>query len=192
MKIGLYFGSFNPIHIGHLIIATYVINNTDFKKIWFVVSPQNPLKPSKSLLNEYQRLHLVRLAIEDDYNLMACDVEFKLSKPSYTIDTIIHLKEKYPQHQFAIIMGSDSFQNIHKWKNYQKLIDDNKVIILKRPGFEINKIYPSLIILNNTPLLEISSTTVRNMIKEGKSIRYLVPEKVRIEIESCGYFESTK
>src|SRR5437868_10508175 len=115
MKIGLYFGSFNPIHIGHLIIANYVINSTSFKKIWFVISTQNPLKLSKTLLNEYQRLHLLRLAIENDYHLMVSDIEFKLSKPSYTIDTITHLKEKYHQHEFGIIMGSDSFQNIHRW-----------------------------------------------------------------------------
>src|SRR3954454_15658027 len=109
MKIGLYFGSFNPIHIGHLIIANYVINNTEFGKIWFVLSPQNPLKVFKTLLNEYQRLHLLRFAIEEDSNFKACDVEFKLPKPSYTIDTVTYLKEKYPQHEFAIIMGSDSF-----------------------------------------------------------------------------------
>jgi len=189
MKIGLYFGSFNPIHIGHLLIATYVINNTDFEKIWFVISPQNPLKLSKTLLNEYQRLHLVRLAIEDDYNFTACDVEFKLHRPSYTIDTMTHLREKYSYHQFAVIMGSDSLQNICKWKNHQQLICDNQIIIFKRPGFEIDKTYPSLVILNDTPLLAISSTNIRNMIKEGKSIRYLVPEKVRLEIENCGYFK---
>jgi nicotinate-nucleotide adenylyltransferase len=189
MKIGLYFGSFNPIHIGHLIIANFVINNTDFKKIWFVISPQNPLKSSKKLLNEYHRLHLVRLAIEEDNNLKACDVEFNLPKPSYTSDTITYLKEKYPQHEFAIIMGSDSFHNINKWKNYQQLVDNNQIIVFKRSGFNINKTYSSLIILGNTPLLEISSTSIRNMIKQKKSIRYLVPEKVWEEIEKCGYFK---
>src|SRR5215471_11040758 len=112
MKIGLYFGSFNPIHLGHLIIATYVINRTDLNKVWFVISPQNPLKLSKTLLNEYQRLHLVRLAIEEDNNFRACDIEFKLPRPSYTINTITYLKEKYSRYQFEIIMGSDSFQNI--------------------------------------------------------------------------------
>src|SRR5207248_8847317 len=119
MKVGLYFGSFNPIHIGHLIIANHIINNTDFKKIWFVVSPLNPLKSSQTLLNEYKRLRLVQLAVEENTNLRACDIEFKLPKPSYTINTITYLKEKYPQHQFAIIMGSDSFKNIFRWKNYE-------------------------------------------------------------------------
>jgi len=168
------------------------MNNTDFKKIWFVISPQNPLKTSQTLLNEYHRLHLLRLATEDDYNLMACDIEFKLARPSYTIDTITHLKEKYPQHEFAIIMGSDSFQNIYKWKNYQRLINDNQIIIYKRPGFEIGKLYPSLVILNDTPLLEISSTAIRSMIKQGKSVRYLVPEKIRTEIENGGYYKNHK
>jgi len=189
MKFGLYFGSFNPIHIGHLIIVSYIINNTDFKKVWFIVSPQNPLKPSKTLLNEYQRLHLVRISIEDDPNLNASDIEFQLPKPSYTINTLAYLKEKYPQHQFAIIMGSDSFQNIEKWKNYQQLIRENEFIIYKRPGFEIKYYYPGLIILKDAPLLEISATSIRDMIRQSKSISYLVPNKAREEIEKSGYFK---
>ena len=189
MKFGLYFGSFNPIHIGHLIIVSYIINNTDFKKVWFIVSPQNPLKPSKTLLNEYQRLHLVRISIEDDPNLNASDIEFQLPKPSYTINTLAYLKEKYPQHQFAIIMGSDSFQNIEKWKNYEQLIKENEIIIYKRPGFEIKYFYQNLVILKDAPLLEISATSIRDMIKKSKSIRYIVPDKVREEIEKSGYFK---
>ncbi len=189
MKIGLYFGSFNPIHIGHLIIANHIINNTDFKKIWFIISPQNPLKLSKSLLNEYQRLYLLKLAIEDDPNFKASDIEFKLPKPSYTINTITYLKEKYPQHQFGIIMGSDSFQNIGKWRNYEQLIKENEIIIYKRPGFEVKYSYQNLIILKDAPLLEISATSIRDMIKKSKSIRYIVPDKVREEIEKSGYFK---
>src|SRR5687768_17339194 len=115
MKIGLYFGSFNPVHIGHLIIANYVLNETELEKIWFVVSPQNPFKQNKSLLNEYDRLHLLRTAIEDDTRMKASDIEFYLPKPSYTINTLTYLKEKYPQQDFFLIMGSDSFQNIDKW-----------------------------------------------------------------------------
>ena len=190
MKIGLYFGSFNPIHIGHLIIANYIINNTDVKKVWFVISPQNPLKISKTLLNEYQRLYLVRLATEDNSHLMACDIEFKLPKPSYTINTITYLKEKYPNHQFAVIMGSDSFENIQKWKNFELLTTENEIIIYSRPGFNVNATYPHLIILKDAPLLEISATLIRNMIKQGKSIRYLVPDKVKEEIEKSGYFKN--
>ncbi len=189
MKIGLYFGSFNPIHIGHLVIANHIINNTDFKKIWFIISPQNPLKLSKSLLNEYQRLYLLKLAIEDDPNFKASDIEFKLPKPSYTINTITYLKEKYPQHQFGIIMGSDSFQNIGKWRNYEQLIKENEIIIYKRPGFEVKYSYQNLIILKDAPLLEISATSIRDMIKKSKSIRYIVPDKVREEIEKGGYFK---
>src|ERR1700761_3280074 len=122
MKIGLYFGSFNPIHIGHLIIANHVASSTDLQQVWFVVSPQNPLKPSGSLLNEYHRLHFIRLAIEGEKKLHASDIEFNLPKPSYTVDTLAYLKEKYPNHEFSIIMGSDSFCNITHWKNYEVIL----------------------------------------------------------------------
>ena len=188
MKIGLYFGSFNPIHIGHLIIANHILNYTDIKKVWFVVSPQNPLKPSNSLLNEYHRLHLVRLAVEDNTSLVASDVEFKLPRPSYTIDTVTYLNEKYPDHEFSIIMGSDSFQNIQKWKNPDQLIANNKIIIYNRPGFVIKEKHPDLVILKDTPMLEISATAIRSLVKEGKSSRYLVPDKVAEEIEACGFY----
>src|SRR5215204_5639972 len=121
MKIGLYFGSFNPIHIGHLIIANHILNETDLKKIWFVVSPQNPFKQSNSLLNEYDRLHLARLSVESDNRIIVSDIEFSLPRPSYTIDTLTYLREKYPLNEFSIVMGSDSFQNLNKWKNYEKI-----------------------------------------------------------------------
>ena len=137
MKTGLYFGSFNPIHNGHLIIANYILNETDIKKIWFVVSPQNPFKQSDSLLNEYDRLHLVRLSLQDDIRMKAIDVEFKLPKPSYTASTLIYLNEKYPDHKFIIIMGGDSFQNIKKWKNFETIIKNCPIYIYKRKGFEI-------------------------------------------------------
>jgi len=189
MKIGLYFGSFNPVHTGHLIIASHIVNNTDTQQIWFVVSPQNPLKKSTTLLNEYHRLHLVRLAVEDNTQFKANDTEFKLPKPSYTIDTITYLKEKYPQHDFSIIMGSDSFQNIDKWKNYQKLIGSNRIIIYLRPGFEVGSAVGGNIVLLKAPLLEISATDIRKLIKSGKSARYLLPDKVLKEIEENGYYK---
>ncbi|QEC68102.1 nicotinate-nucleotide adenylyltransferase [Panacibacter ginsenosidivorans] len=189
MKIGLYFGSFNPIHIGHLIIANHVLNSLDIKKIWFIVSPQNPLKHSNSLLNEYQRLHLVRLAIEDNLSMVASDVEFKLPRPSYTIDTLAYLKEKYPGHEFSIIMGSDSFQNIHKWKNPERIIANYRIIIYNRPGFEIKDSNPNTVILKDAPRLDISATAIRELIKNGKSIRYLVPDKPVEEIKACGYYK---
>ncbi|HWB28067.1 MAG TPA: nicotinate (nicotinamide) nucleotide adenylyltransferase [Chitinophagaceae bacterium] len=189
MKIGLYFGSFNPIHTGHLIIASYIANNTEIEKVWFVVSPQNPFKKSSALLNEYHRLHLVKLATEDNNQLQASDIEFKLPRPSYTIDTIAYLKEKYPQHEFYIIMGSDGLQNIEKWKNFDALKKDVPFIIYKRPGFEITPVDGADMRTVDAPLLEISATTIRRLIREGKSIRYLVPDKVCTEIESAGYYK---
>ena len=188
MKIGLYFGSFNPIHIGHLIIANHVLNNTDLKKVWFVVSPQNPLKPSHSLLNEYDRLHLVRIATEENQAFTASDVEFKLPRPSYTIDTLTYLKEKNPADEFSVIMGSDSFQNISKWKNHQQLLSENNIVIYSRPGFEVSKTAENVIMLADAPLLEISSTMIRSYIKQGKSIKYLVSESVEKEIINSGYY----
>lgn len=189
MNIGLYFGSFNPIHIGHLIVGNYVANHTDMQQVWYVVSPQNPLKPSAGLLNEYHRLHLVRLAIEEEPKLKASDVEFKLPRPSYTIDTLTYLREKYPQHQFSIIIGSDSFQNLPKWKNFELLVKDYAFIIYKRPGFEITETWNARVTILDAPMLDISATEIRNNIREGKSIRYLVEEKVREEIEGNNYYK---
>ena len=189
MNIGLYFGSFNPIHVGHLIIANHVLNETDLDKIWFVVSPQNPLKSSAGLLNEYHRLHLVNVAIEGDERMRASDIEFHLPTPSYTIDTMAFLEEKYPQASFTIIMGSDSFQNISRWKNYGLLLSRYRICIYKRPGFDMPAPLPENTRVLDAPLLQISATHIRNMIRGGKSIRYLVPEKVREEIEAGGYYK---
>lgn len=189
MNIGLYFGSFNPIHIGHLIVGNHVATHTDMQQVWYVVSPQNPLKPSAGLLNEYHRLHLVRLAIEEEPKLKASDVEFKLPRPSYTIDTLTYLREKYPQHQFSIIIGSDSFQNLPKWKNFELLIKEYPFIIYKRPGFEIDETWNARVTILDAPMLDISATEIRNNIREGKSIRYLVEEKVREEIEGNNYYK---
>ena len=189
MKIGLYFGSFNPVHIGHLIVASHVANHTDMQQVWFVVSPQNPLKPAAGLLNEYHRLHMVHIAIEEDPRLKVSDVEFKLPKPSYTIDTLTYLQEKYPQHEFSIIIGSDSFQNLSKWKNSELLMERYPFIIYKRPGFEPGDTSRAKTTILNAPLLDISATAIRNNIKQGKSIRYLVEEKVREEIEQNNYYK---
>ncbi len=188
MKIGLYFGSFNPIHIGHLIIANHILNKTGLKKVWFIISPQNPFKQKSSLLNEYDRLHLARLSVESDNRIVVSDIEFNLPRPSYTIDTLTYLKEKYPDNEFSIIMGSDSFRNLDKWKNYEKIIKDYLIHVYKREGFEINNRIQANIILLEAPILQISATHVRQNIKEGKSIRYLVPENVREEIESRKFY----
>ena len=166
MKIGLYFGSFNPVHVGHLIIANHILNETDVKKIWFIVSPQNPLKTESTLLNEYHRLHLIRLATEDDKRIKVSDIEFNLPKPSYTANTLTYLAEKYPNLEFSIIMGSDSFQNIQKWKNYDSIIKNHPIIVYIRPGFEVqNKINANLQIAD-APLLQLSSTQIRQFIKD--------------------------
>jgi nicotinate-nucleotide adenylyltransferase len=188
MKVGLYFGSFNPIHHGHLIIAAHMINNTDLKQVWFVVSPQNPLKPSAGLLNEYQRLFLVQLAIEEEQSLKASDIEFRLPRPSYTIDTLTYLQEKYPDNNFTVIMGSDSFQNIERWKNYEQLLKKYSILIYERPGYPVNNMGYENIKLLKAPLLEISATHIRKTIQEGRSIRYLVPDKVKAEIERNRYY----
>ena len=189
MNIGLYFGSFNPIHIGHLIIANHVLNETRINKIWFIVSPQNPFKESKTLLNEFDRLHLVRLATQDDNRIKCSDIEFNLPKPSYTSNTLTFLSEKYPDHQFSIIMGSDSYQNLDKWKNYETIINNYPVYVYRREGHEIKKTFHKEAITLNAPIIQISASQIREHIRSAKSIRYLVPEIVREEIESRKFYK---
>jgi len=188
MKIGLYFGSFNPVHIGHLIIANHIAYHTELQQVWFVVSPQNPFKESASLLNEYHRLHLVQAAIEGENRLRASSVEFKLPKPSYTVDTLAYLAEKHPEHEFAVIMGSDGFQNLDKWKNYAVIVKNHPIYIYKRPGFDITHTHGATTCVLEAPLLDISSTRIRELIREKKPIRFLVPDPVREEIERNGYY----
>jgi len=189
MNIGLYFGSFNPIHIGHLIIANHVLNETSINKIWFIVSPQNPFKESKTLLNEFDRLHLVRLATQEDNRIKCSDIEFNLPKPSYTSNTLTFLSEKYPEHQFSLIMGSDSYQNLDKWKNYETIINNYPVYVYKREGHEINKSFDKEAVILNAPIIQISASQIREHIRSAKSIRYLVPEIVREEIESRKFYK---
>lgn len=191
MKIGLYFGSFNPIHTGHLIIANHVLNETDLQKIWFVVSPQNPFKLSSTLLNEYDRLHLVQKAIEGDDRLKASEIEFSLPKPSYTAHTLAYLSEKYVTHQFTIIMGSDSFQNLGNWKNAEAIISTYPILIYRRPQFEIQNDLGANAAILDAPLLQISATYIRETVQKGKSIRYLVPEVVAEEIEKSAFYKKS-
>jgi nicotinate-nucleotide adenylyltransferase len=188
MHIGLYFGSFNPIHVGHLIIANYVLQHSTCKQIWFVVSPHNPLKESSSLLNEQHRYHLVRLAIEDEPAFKASNIEFTLPRPSYTIDTLTYLAEKHPEHTFSIIMGSDSLQNLPKWKNFQKILDHYPLLVYQRPNAINDAIPHTNITMLHAPMLDISATFIRACIRDGKSIKYLVQPSVEEYILANKYY----
>ncbi|MDB5281336.1 MAG: nicotinate-nucleotide adenylyltransferase [Bacteroidota bacterium] len=189
MKIGLFFGSFNPVHNGHLIIANYICETTDLDKVWMVVSPQNPLKLKETLLRDYDRQHLINLAIEENKNLKASNIEFKLPKPSYTIDTLTYLAEKYPQHQFVLIMGSDNLVTLHKWKNYELLLK-YEILVYKRRGFEENP-YPKNknIQFLEFPYLDISATFIRDNIKNGVSMQYFLPEPVWKYIDDMNWYK---
>ena len=190
MKIVLYFGSFNPIHNGHLIIANHIVQNEEVNELWFVVSPQNPFKFEKKLLNANHRYQLIKLAIEGETKLRASNIEFKLPKPSYTVNTLIYLKEKHPNDEFVIAMGSDGFKNISKWKNANYILENYKILIYRRPGFEIdNKIGANFKILDS-PQLYITSTYIRELIRKRKSIRYLLPDVVKDEIEANNYYNN--
>ncbi|POY35607.1 nicotinic acid mononucleotide adenylyltransferase [Solitalea longa] len=193
MKIGLFFGSFNPIHIGHLVIANYMANYTDLDRVWLVVSPHNPLKEASDLIHVHDRLEMAKLATEDADRIEVSDVELKLPRPSYTIDTLTFLAEKYPQHEFCLIMGADNLRSIKKWKNYEMLLRMYKVFVYPRPGIDVNEWnnLPSITI-TNTPLMEISSTFVRKAIVERKSVKYFVPELVLDFIEKKGLYRKAK
>lgn len=188
MRVALYFGSFNPIHVGHLIIANHCLNEGNVDQLWFVVSPQNPLKESKSLLNENHRYHLVQLAIEAEPKFRVSNIEFALPRPSYTVDTLTYLSEKYPEHKFSIVLGGDSFQNIKKWKNHQWLLDNYDVLVYQRPGFEIDQSISQRLKVLDAPLLDISATMVRKLIHAGKSARFLLVEEVYQEILAASYY----
>ena len=190
MNIGLYFGSFNPIHHGHLIIANHIINTTSLQEVWLLVSPQNPFKNSAVLLNENHRYNLVQIALEGETRLKASNIEFKLPKPSYTVNTLAYLAEKYPAHSFTIIMGSDGFQNIDKWHNAAVILKQYPILVYKRPGFDVTETFGATVEELEAPLLQISSTHIRKLIKENKSIRYLVPDSVQQEIEKQHYYKS--
>jgi len=179
MKIGLFFGSFNPIHIGHLIIANTMAHHADLEQVWFVVSPQNPFKKSKSLLHEFDRYDMVQMAIDDNPQFRVTDIEFKLPRPSYTIDTLTHLQEKYPQHTFRLIIGGDNLEQFKKWKNHDKILEYYGLYVYPRPGAEFNELlqHPNTQLVT-APLMDISATFVRDCIRDGKSIRYLVTERV--------------
>lgn len=179
MNIGLFFGSFNPIHVGHLIIAESALNETDLQEIWFMVSPQNPFKKKASLLGEVDRLRMVELAVDDNHKLRASNFEFFLDKPSYTIDTLVALKERYPRHEFSLIMGEDNLEHFHKWKNFEAILKYYKMYVYPRFGSDGSSFdkYPQVIQFD-LPFLDISATRIREMIQQGKSVRYLVSDPV--------------
>lgn len=190
MKIGLFFGSFNPIHVGHLILAQAILDKSDLNKIWFVVSPQNPFKKKATLLHEFDRIDLVRAAIDDNPNFYASDVEFNLEKPSYTVDTLANLISKFPQHEFSLIMGEDNLENLHKWKNAYYLTDNHDIFVYPRPNAGKSQIENnSRIFKIDAPMLDISATYIRNAIQKGKSIKYIVPEEVESLIVSRNYYK---
>ncbi len=191
MKIGLFFGSFNPIHVGHLIIANHMATQTDLDKVWLVVSPHNPLKPKKSLARDFDRLHLARLGIGDNPLIEASNVEFGLPQPSYTIDTLAFLKEKHPDREFALIMGGDNLATLDQWKNYEQLLAGFDIYVYRRPGIELGPFasHPRVKICE-APLLDISATYIRDCLRKGRSVRYLVPEAVFEYLESGNLYRS--
>ena len=189
MKVGLFFGSFNPIHTGHLIIAHVMIETTDIDKVWFIVSPQNPFKTSHSLLHEFDRLDLVRAAIDDNYNMEAKDVEFHMPRPSYTVNTLAYLSDRFPQKKFVLIIGEDNLKQFPKWKNHQTILNDYGLYVYPRPGAEKSEIAVHQNITKvEAPLLNISATFIRSCVKKGYSIRYMVPEAVEETIRAKKFY----
>lgn len=187
MKVGLFFGSFNPIHVGHLIIAEIMQDQTDLDEVWFVVSPQNPFKQRKSLLHEFDRLRMVELAIEDNYKFKASDIEFHMPKPSYTVDTLAYISEKHPNHDFKLIVGGDNLTHFHKWKNSQAILDLYGLYVYPRPG-EAQTLTHENIRYIPAPMIDISATFIRNAIKNGHSVKYLLPTLVEDYIKGKKFF----
>ena len=188
MKIGLFFGSFNPMHIGHKVIASYILEFSDLQQVWFIVSPQNPLKKKQSLLDQHHRLTIIRKEVEDNPKLYVSDIESNLSQPSYTIDTLAHLKEKYPKNDFTLIIGADNLQNFRKWKNYEQILTDYSVYAYPRPGIEISSFHENIHIVKGVPQMEISASFIRNAIKQGQDVSYLIPERAWKYIDEMNFY----
>lgn len=187
MKVGLFFGSFNPIHLGHLIIANIMQDQTDLDEIWFVVSPQNPFKSRKSLLHEFDRLRMVELAIDKDYRFRACDVEFHMPRPSYTIDTLTYLSDKFPHHEFKLVIGGDNLKSFHKWKNSEAVLEYYGLYVYPRPNETFVMEHPNVHYIES-PMIDISATFIRNAVKNGHSVKYLLPEAVEDYIRDKKFF----
>lgn len=192
MKIGLYFGTFNPIHVGHLIIANHMAEHSDLDQVWMVVTPHNPLKKKSTLLNDFHRLQMVHLATEDFPKLKPSDIEFKLSQPNYTVNTLVHLEEKFPNHEFSLIMGEDNLKSLHKWKNYEVILQNHDIYVYPRISSEVDNLelknHPKIHLID-APVVEISSTFIRNNIKAGKNIQPLLPSKVWTYIDHNNFYK---
>lgn len=175
-RVGLYFGTFNPIHIGHCVIAQYMQEFTDLDEVWFVVTPHNPYKSKSTLLDDYERLNMVNIAIKDQYKLRASDLEFDLPQPSYTAVTLAHAREKYPDTEFALIMGRDNLETLHKWLNYEEIIAHHKVYVYPRIAGQEGPLdsHPN-VVLTKAPIMQIASTDIRRAIKKGKNVSYMLP-----------------
>ena len=189
MKIGLFFGSFNPMHIGHKSIASYMAEFTDLEKVCFVVSPENPLKQKNTLLDQNHRLQIIKAELENNPKLAVSDIEFSMPKPSYTIDTLLRLKEDFPENEYALIMGADNLQNFHKWKNHEQILEDYSIYVYPRPGIEINRTHQNIHIIDGVPQIEISASFIRKSIKEGKDVSYLMPEKAWQYIDKMNFYK---
>ncbi len=188
-KIGLYFGTYNPIHIGHMAIANYMVEFTDIDQLWFVVSPQNPHKKKQNLLDDYQRLEMVHRAVDDDNRFRVSKIEFKLPRPSYTVDTLAYLKDQYPNHEFRILMGSDNLENLHKWKNYEVILENYGILVYPRADFREKQFESHKnITITKAPQMEISSTFIRKALKQGKNVRHFLPPKTWIYLDEMGFY----
>jgi nicotinate-nucleotide adenylyltransferase len=193
-KIGLFFGSFNPVHVGHLIIANFMATQTDLREVWLVVSPQNPLKSKASLARDQDRLHLVHLAIDSNPRLRASDVEFKMPQPSYTIDTLMHLQERFPDKEFVLIMGGDNLLTLHKWKNYELILQQYALYVYVRLGYELGELakHPSVKVFSEVPQMHISASYVRECLSKGLSVQYLLSEPVLNYLEKTNLYRKAK
>tara|TARA_B000000565_G_C23780811_1_gene375903 strand:+ start:2861 stop:3430 length:570 start_codon:yes stop_codon:yes gene_type:complete len=188
MKIGLFFGSFNPMHIGHKIIASYFVGFSDLEKILFIVSPQNPLKQKRTLLDQHHRLQIIRADVEDNPKLDVSDIEFNMPQPSYTIDTLVRLSEKHPENEYVLIMGADNLKNFHKWKNYEQILEDYSIYVYPRHAYEVEGTHKNIHLIEGVPQMEISASFIRKSIKEGKDISYMMSEKAWKYIDEMNFY----
>ena len=189
MKIGLFFGSFDPLHIGHKIIASYIANFSDIDKVMFVISPKSPFKKHVHLLDKNHRLNIVKISINDNSKLQVSDIEFNMPQPSYTINTLLKIKNKNPENDYVIIMGADNLKDLHKWKDHKKILDKHTIYVFPRPGFDIHEKHKNIKIIKGCPLMDISSSFIRNSIKANIDVSYLISQKGWEYINSMKFYK---